>query len=325
MTDEVNLEQLPQRNVLLIDAFNIFIRSYCAYPSMNSNGEQVGGVVGFLKTIMGLVKTFSPETVYVAWESGGSLRRRHLYSQYKRGNRPMQLNRYYEDDLPDTDSNKLHQMATLARLLECLPLCQIHVPDCEGDDVIAHLVNRLDGMKIIVSTDRDYYQLLDDSHIRIYDPTRKQVVTEKDVLKEFSVSARNFALAKCICGDASDNVPGIRGFGYKTVAKKFPLLMSRDVVLLEDLISYAAAKREESSHFMKLFEAADDMRRNWKLVHLDTSSIAPAQIRKIDYSVDTFAPSLDKMKFMRLLNEEGIQNLDVGDVCYTFTKLNKIT
>lgn len=309
------------RNVLLIDAWNLFCRSYAAYPSMSSNGDQVGGVVGFLKTAMQLVKAFSPEIVYIIWESGGSLRRRHLYSDYKRGARPQKLNRYYEDDLPDSMENKLHQTATLARLLTCLPLCQVHVADCEGDDVIAYLVKKLEGTKIIVSTDRDYYQLLKED-VRIYNPTRKQTITEKDVMKEFNVSARNFALAKAVCGDGADNVPGIQGFGYKTIAKKFPLLMSCNDILLEDLISYAASRRDESQYYKRVFEQADDVRRNWKLVHLDTLSLAASQVRKIDYSIDTFKPSLDKMKFVRLLTEEGIQGLDMEEICYTFVKLN---
>lgn len=309
------------RNVLLIDAWNLFCRSYAAYPSMTTNGEQIGGAVGFVKTITHLVKTFSPHIVYVVWESGGSPRRRRLYSEYKRGARPQKLNRYYEDDLPDTVENKIHQVRVLTRLLACMPVCQIHVPDCEGDDIIAHMVNKIQDNRIIVSTDRDYYQLLKPG-VSVYNPTRKTIITEKDVMTEFNVSARNFALAKSVCGDTSDNVPGIKGFGYKTISKKFPILMSSGTILVEDLISYAAARRDESSYYGRLFEEADDVRRNWKLVYLDTSSLSAYQVQRIDHTIDTFQASLDKMKFVKLLNEEGIQGLNIEEICYTFVKLN---
>lgn len=314
-------DQLSGKNLLLIDAWNLFCRSYAAYPSMTSNGEQVGGAVGFIKTLVYMVKMFSPSMVYIIWESGGSPRRRRLYSEYKKGRRPEKLNRYYEDDLPDSLENKISQVKILTRLLQCLPMCQVHVADCEGDDVIAYLVKKLEGSKYIVSTDRDYYQLLCDD-IKIYNPTRKSIITEKDVMTEFNVSARNFALAKCVCGDATDNVPGVRGFGYKTISKKFPILMSNSDILLEDLISYAAARREESTYYGRLFESADDVRRNWKLVHLDTSVLAAYQVQKIDHAVDTFKAGLDKMKFVKLLNDEGIQGISIEDVCYTFVKLN---
>jgi 5'-3' exonuclease len=118
---------------------------------MSSHGYQVGGVVGFIKTITQLVKQFSPNIVYIVWESGGSIRRRNLYSEYKKGSRPAKLNRFYGDDIPDTTNNKIKQIAILAKLLSYLPVCQIHVQDCEGDDVINHLTKKLKGKKIIVT------------------------------------------------------------------------------------------------------------------------------------------------------------------------------
>jgi len=183
------------------------------------------------------------------------------------------------------------------------------------------MCSKLPDNKIIVSTDRDYYQLLK-SDVWVYNPTRKAVITEKDVMTEFNVSAKNFALAKSVCGDSADNVPGVKGFGYKTISKKFPLLMSSGSILVEDLISYAAARRDESSYYARLFEEADDVRRNWKLVYLDTSSLSAYQIQRIDYTIDTFSAGLDKMKFVKLLNEEGIQGLNLEEICYTFVKLN---
>ena len=99
-----------QRPILIIDGMNAFVRSYAAYPSMSSHGYQVGGCVGFLKTLRKLVSEISPSSVYVVWEGGGSQRRRNLYADYKMNRKPEKLNRFYEDDIPDSDDNKKHHL-----------------------------------------------------------------------------------------------------------------------------------------------------------------------------------------------------------------------
>lgn len=311
-------------NVLLCDSYNVYLRAYHAYPQMSaSSGVQVGGVVGYIKTLIQLVKKFSPSRVYIIWESGGSNRRRNLYSEYKRGIVPAKLNRFYEDDIPDTTENRVYQIAVLAKLLKYLPFCQIYVQDCEGDDVIAYMTKKLpkDQKKIIISTDRDYYQLLGDD-VEIYNPTKKAIITFADVMNEFHVSHKNFALAKAVCGDVSDNVPGVQGVGYKTISKKFPILMSDVDVLVEDFLLYAAARKEESAYYRKIYENADLVKRNWKLVYLDTTMLSPHQIQRIDYMIDSCKLTLNKLEFIKLLTNEGIVGLSIEDICYTFMKLN---
>ena len=66
---------------------------------MSSNGYQVGGCVGFLKTLQKLVRELSPTAICVAWEGGGSQRRRKLFPEYKLNKRPEKLNRFYGDDI----------------------------------------------------------------------------------------------------------------------------------------------------------------------------------------------------------------------------------
>lgn len=316
------MDKHNKKNIMFIDSMNLFFRSYCAYPSITSNGEQIGGVVGYIKTLTNLIKMFSPNIVYIAWESGGSIRRRNIYPDYKKGKKPIIFNRFYEDDLPDTTDNKLKQVAILAKLINYLPLCQVFVSDCEGDDIISFLKKKYDDdSKMIVSTDRDYYQLLDDN-TKIYNPITKNVISEKEVIKEFHIPPCNFALAKSLCGDSADNIPGIKGFGYKTIAKKFPLLMSKNSILLNDLYAYASAKRDEEIHCKKLTESFDLIKRNWKLINLDAITLSAHQINKIEYMLDNFSPSLDKIKFIKLLTSEGINGLNIEDICYAFAKLN---
>ena len=255
-------------SVLIFDAYNTFCRSFCAYPAMSIHGESAGGVVGFIKSMRRIIEQLKPKKVFVIWEGGGSSKRRSLYSEYKQHRAPGKLNRFYEDDIPDTDVNKLEQVKHLVKLLKSLPIKQVYVSDVEADDVIAYMCKRTlaDVNKIIVSTDRDMYQLLDDRTV-VYNLNKKSFVTPASVVSEFSIPPRNFALAKTLCGDVSDNIKGIGGVGFKTAAKKFPLLIQNDKdVLLQEIIDYSATRQDEAKIYKTVVEQQELLRKNWRLI-----------------------------------------------------------
>lgn len=314
------------RPILIVDAMNLFIRSWAAFPSMNTNGEQTGGIVGFLKTLRRIVADVQPNVVYVAWEGGGSQKRRALYSDYKMNRKPEKLNRFYEDDIPDTDENKNKQIITLLSILKHMPVCQLYVSDCEGDDVIAYLcrVKFRDRNKIIMSSDKDMLQLLDD-RTKTYNLHKKTYVTEPDVMSEFRVLASNFALAKSLCGDQSDNIPGIKGLGFKTLAKHLPFLGTTPSLLVQDVIDYCSAHIDEQKMYRRIVEQQEHVKLNWRLVYLDGGMLAPNQAQRIDRVVDTFVPSTRRMDVMRIMHKEGINNLDVNDLFYAFNCVDGLT
>lgn len=286
---------------------------------MSSHGYQVGGIVGFLKTLHKVINDTHPKAIYIAWESGGSSRRRSLYSEYKANRKPEKLNRFYEEDIPDTEENKSQQIRTLAKLLKFLPVCQVYVPNCEGDDVIAYLAKRkfAEMKKIIVSSDKDFYQLLDDS-IEIYNLHKKIIIKKEDVLKEYKITPQNFALAKAFCGDVSDNIPGIDGVGFKTLVKRIPLFGTERDILIDEVIDYCTVNQKKSGVYSKVLQSIDLIKRNWQLVYLDSAMISPSQISKIEFIVDGYKPSANKIDFMKLLIEEGITTFDVESLFYAF-------
>jgi DNA polymerase-1 len=257
--------------------------------------------------------------ICVVWESGGSARRRKILPEYKLNRRPERLNRFYEDDFPETDSNRQHQIILLLNALKRVPACQIYVPNCEGDDVIAYLSRgpfRADE-RVIASSDKDMYQLLD-SKTSVYNFHKKTYVTAEDVFEQYRIRPYNFALAKTLCGDPTDNVPGIKGVGFKTAVKRFPMLGSDDVVLLTDLFSFCAAHADESAVYERVLGQKSDLERNWRLVHLDGSMLSAAQASKVDSVVNTFKPRVDKLGFIKLLVDEGINDFDVDSFFYAF-------
>ena len=307
------------RPVLIVDGANLFIRSWSAFPSMSSHGYQMGGCIGFLKTLKRIMSELQPKFVVVAWEGGGSSRRRSIYSDYKLGRRPEKLNRFYGDDIPDSDENRKHQMIALLDMLKSAPVCQVYVPDCEGDDVVAFLCKsqfRHDE-KIIVSSDKDMYQLLDEK-TKIYSLHKKLVISKDDIFEEFRIKTHNFAVAKAICGDAGDNVPGIKGLGFKTVSKKLPFLSGDSEILIDDVISFCKSRIAESSIYTRIVENEDVIRRNWRLVYLDGSMLSATQISKVQHVVDTFVPQTNRIGLIKSLLKEGINDFNIEDFFYAF-------
>jgi len=298
---------------------NLFVRSYCAYPTMSSHGYQMGGCIGFLKTLKRIVFEVQPRAVYVCWEGGGSQRRRSLLAEYKLNRAPGKLNRFYEDDIPDTEENRKHQVEALLHMLRCAPVCQLYASDCEGDDLVAYLcrgpMRNLD--KVIVSSDKDLYQLLDDQ-TRIYSLQKKVILSKETVMEEFRVQAKHFALAKALCGDPGDNVPGIKGVGFRTVAKLFPFLGLEEDVLLQDVLDYANAHEDESRIYKRIIENQADVKRNWRLVYLDGSMVPAHQQAAVDSRVKEFVPRSDRVKLVKLLVKEGVNDFDTEDFFYSF-------
>lgn len=304
---------------------NLFVRSYSAYPTMSSHGYQMGGCIGFLKTLRRIVNEQQPSAVYIAWEGGGSQRRRSIYPEYKMNRKPSKLNRFYEDDIPDTQDNEKHQIFALLSMLKSVPVCQIYTQDCEGDDVVAYLCRgpMRNVPKVIASSDKDLYQLLDEN-TKIYSLHKKTYVTEPDVLVEFRVRAQNFAIAKSLCGDPGDNVPGIKGLGFKTVAKMYPFLGTEQEIMLQDVIDYAAAHVDDSIVHRRVIDQQDDLRRNWKLVFLDGGMLSATQASSVDHLVGTFKPRVDKMGLVKSLVKEGIGDFDVEGFYYAFNCIDGI-
>lgn len=283
----------------------------------------MGGCIGFLRTLKRLVNEQQPAAVYIAWESGGSSRRRSIFSEYKLNRRPEKLNRFYEDDFQE--NNKQSQLIKLLAMLKCVPVCQIYVQDCEGDDVVAYLCRgpMKDVPKIVASSDKDLYQLLDDK-TKIYSLHKKTYIQPADILVEFRVNVKNFAIAKSLCGDPSDNIPGIKGLGFKTVSQKFPFLGTEQDILLQDVYDYAAAHSEDSIIYKRIMDEWDTVKRNWKLVFLDGGMLSASQAELVDHVISTSVPRVDKMGLVKQLVKEGIDDFDVADFFHIFNCIEGI-
>jgi len=289
------------------------MRHFVANPTMSSLGHHAGGVVGFLKNLQLMADKVSPSSIVVIWEGGGAVRRRAIYPEYKAGKRAPKLNRFYEDDIPDSQQNKTNQVATVISLLKEVPVRQVYVSDCEADDVIGYLAKKTykDDRCVIVSSDKDYYQLLTDRVIQ-WSPGQKKFVTAASLKEKFNISAVNFCTARCFVGDPADNISGIKGVGLKTLSKRFPMLETDDFVSINDILNLSRVhpRREKIKLYNAAIAGEHLIRRNWKLMYLDTNNLAASQIQKIDSIIDTFHSTGNKISLIRKLLREGLNMFD---------------
>lgn len=316
--------KVDERPVLIFDGLNTFVRAYAANPAQNINGEYIGGIVGTTKIISRLCSELYPVAVIMTWEGGGSARRRGILKEYKENRKPARLNRSY-DDIPDSEQNRTWQLLKTIKLLRSLPIYQVDVTDCEGDDLIAHICKGKlkDTNKIIVSSDKDMHQLIDDRTIQ-YSPQRKMYFKPEDVLEQHHVSVTNFPLAKAICGDPGDNIPGVPGIGFKTASKLFPMLRTDERLTIDDIISYCNSHRTpKRSKYNVVLENEDVIRRNYRLVYLDGSMIGSYQAGKIDYSLEGFELNSNKFEFINELAEIQVNDFDVDHLYYSLRCLDR--
>jgi DNA polymerase-1 len=313
------------RPILFVDAYNVFIRHFVVNPTMNKNGQHVGGAIGFLKGITKVIDSIYPSQVVVVWEGGGSLRRRDIFSNYKNNRRPQKLNRFYED-IPNTVENRNYQISLLIEMIKRLPICQIYVSDCEADDVIGYLSKYRHRKEncVIYSSDKDYYQLMS-NNIKVYTPTKKDFVSYDDVFLKFGVHPVNFCTARSFCGDVSDGLPGVKGIGYKTLVKRFPELKSSEFISVSEIINMCHQRQHSSKAkiFNQILSNKEIVKKNWRLMYLDSANLAAKQIDKINYVSDTFIPSSDKIGMMRILSREGLTHFSMDDLFFSLNFILK--
>jgi DNA polymerase-1 len=272
---------------LIIDALNLFIRCYHAYPNMNKDGEHIGGMIGFLKKTCSVSEVLLPSKIIVVWEGGGSAKRKALHPEYKMSRKPQKLNRFYSDeDMPNTEENKLWQIKLLTNLLKFFPVTQLYVQNCEADDVIGYMVQKFNNTKkTILSSDKDMYQLTN-KMTDIWDLAQKKLVTCDQVFDTYRINPINFALAKSICGDDSDNIHGVKGVGFKNLIKMFPIMSSENEVSIDEVVNYSAAKRQESLLFERVASSKEVLEKNMKLIDLTRNTLSHDQIQRVDYQLN---------------------------------------
>jgi DNA polymerase-1 len=307
--------------VLIIDGLNLFFRHFSANPTMTEYGSHAGGVVGFLKTVQNLLALTGPSSVNVIWESGGSPRRKNIFPGYKSGRKPQKLNRFYENDIPETLENVDDQIQLLISLMKNLPIKQFYVQDCEADDIIGFLVKNIfkSSPVVIVSSDRDLYQLISKNVVQ-WTLGRQKFINSKSVVEEYGVHPENFCTVRSFNGDSSDNIPGIAGAGFKVMSKRFPELSKSEFVSVDNIVEKSKKLFENSKLkiYNNIVQEQNIAKRNWKLMYLDSHNLAAHQAKMAIDLWESQIPNTNKLNFSRIILKFGLKKFDIDSFFLDF-------
>ena len=314
------------KRVLIIDALNMFLRSYTIIPSMNPQGLPNGGTIGFIKSLQKLCREFRPSEVVICWDGhGGSEKRRRMNENYKKGRRPVRFNRRMIE-IPEDQvaKNRADQQIRLHEYLNYMPVIQLMQDFIEADDIISFVAKHKkyeDYTKIIVSSDKDFFQLMGDDKIWLWRPIQKMLLNGKILLYKEGIHANNYALARAIDGDKSDNLDGVPRVGMKTIKATFPFLSEAKQYTCDDLIMNCKMQVNQKNVHKKLIEYQDRVKRNYKIMQLYEVDISHKSRESIEYTLENFEYALEKLEITKMLMTDGQGQLNLSDLWASFRNM----
>src|SRR5205085_9611803 len=202
--------------VVLVDVFNLVWRSHFVFQNLESEGRPTGVIYGVLRAINELQENISRKIIF-CWDHGvpvpGAAKPRNwrdgFLSSYK-------ANRKRDDD---STSKVFGQLRDVKRVIDWLGYSHVSVLGLEADDVIGILASEIAGPVLIFSTDKDFYQLLNE-RTEILVPKKDKGtfnrITQQSVEREYGFPIDRWAEFLALGGDSCDNVKAMRGMGPKT-------------------------------------------------------------------------------------------------------------
>ena len=206
-----------QKRLFLLDAYALIFRGYYAFiknPRINSKGLDTSAIMGFMNSLMDVIKREKPDHLAVAFDKGGSDLRNDIFPEYK-------ANR---DATPDAIKIAVPY---IQELLKAMHIPIIEVKGFEADDLIGTIAKQAEKQNykvFMVTPDKDFAQLVSEN-IFMYKPARMgngiEIWGIPEVLEKFEIERPEQVIDFLgMMGDAADNIPGLPGVGEVT-AKKF--------------------------------------------------------------------------------------------------------
>jgi 5'-3' exonuclease len=288
-----NINKHKNSRVLIIDGLNTFIRCWTSIPTMNDDGDHVAGVTGVLRSIGYAIRQVQPTRVVVVFDGkNGSQSRKKIYGEYKAGRdkNKLRVNRQYADMMNEEDERESmkRQFVWLMEMLHELPVTTMIYDGVEA---------------VVMSTDKDFLQLVDDKTI-VWSPTKKKIYNTNRIKEEFGLDPKNLLLYRVLDGDKSDNIPGVYGCGIKTLLKRFPELTEDNELSIDDLFLLAEQKKEETKGKIKLYndilDAKEQIIMNERLMQLkDVDISGQIKMSVLDRFNEDVLP-LNKIDFLKV-------------------------
>lgn len=311
--------------VLIVDSLNTFLRSFVAIGHVNPGGAHIGGLAGFLKSVGSVIKQLHPTRVILVFDGqGGSTNKRYLYPEYKANRHITKISNWDAFDNQAEESESITaQIVRLIDYLKCLPVDLVIIDKIEADDVIGFLTGRLREKVYILSTDRDYLQLVND-RVSVYSPVKKIIYSPARVLEEYGIPPHNFLTYKTVVGDDGDNVPGVKGIAAKTLIKLFPAITTEENFTLDKLLEECGGRDKKYSN---IYNYRHQLTVNKQLMDLHEPNIPPADVEFLEHLIENPTNTYDPARFLSLYREDQLGKTLLNPQLWlneTFAKLVRV-
>jgi len=280
--------------LLLLDGHSLAYRAFYALPTdlATRAGTITNAVYGFTSMLIKMLGDEKPDYIAVAFDTAGPTFRDEMDADYKAGRK----------ETPDVFSS---QLPLIREVLDALEVPVLEVPGVEADDVIATLAEQAAGEQIdtvIVTGDRDTYQLVRDPHVKVL--YNRRGVSDYVLYDEAGIVERTGGVTSAqypdyaaLRGDTSDNLPGVPGIGEKTAAKLVSTYGNLEGIY-EHLDELPPKQRQN------LGEARDRVFLNREMSRLRTDvefEFSAADLRQRSWDREQVRVLFDQLEFRTLL------------------------
>ncbi len=282
----------PGAKVLLLDGNSLAYRAFFALPPdlVTASGQHTNAVLGFTSMLVNLVKDQKPDLVVATFDRPEPTFRHIRNPEYKA----------QRDKTPDV---LIQQMGLIRQLVDTLKIPTVYAKGFEADDVIGTLALQAKALglnAVIVTGDRDSYQLVSDPHIKVMYNRRGVsdyvLYDEAGILEKTGVTPAQYPEYAALRGDPSDNLPGIAGVGEKTAAKLITTYGGLDGIF--------ANTESQTPKLRAGLEAGEALARaNVEMMRIVTDAptdLALADLGRGDFDVDEVKRFFDLMEFRTL-------------------------
>ena len=314
------------KRTMIIDVLNMYFRAYIVNPSLSTNGQPIGGLKGSMGILQKLIREINPDQTILCWDgAGGSQRRKRMNENYKAGRKPIRLNRAIRNLSENEEiTNKVWQQTRLMEYFNEMPVIQLVVDSVEADDLVSFVckyTSVAENQRVIVSNDKDFFQVLDGNTV-LHRPTQKETLNRKDIIEKFGIHPNNFALARAMVGDVSDNLPGIKSVGLATVKKRFPFLAEEKSYMIQDIIDHCESVDSKLKIYQNIIDGQELIEQNYKIMQLYSPLISAQGKRKVKYNIDEADYHFNKTEIMKMMMEDGFGAYNWDSLFQNFKRIS---
>ena len=271
---------MSQKRLFLLDAYALIFRGYYAFiknPRINSKGMDTSAIMGFMNSLMDVIKREKPDHLAVAFDNGGSQLRNEIFPEYKA----------HRDATPEAIKIAVPY---IQELLKAMHIPIIEVKGFEADDLIGTIAKQAEKQNykvFMVTPDKDFAQLVSEN-IFMYKPARMgngiEIWGVPEVLAKFEIEHPDQVIDFLgMMGDAADNIPGLPGVGEVTAKK-----LLKEFGSMENLLANTDKLKGKMKENIEANKEKGMLSKTLATILLD----CPVVFNETDYELST--PDVDK-------------------------------